>query len=740
MMPNPEPARASAAADEPQVRSWERFFKTYYREEINEAALEWPLKRSLSIDFFDLQNHDGNLAEFLLEHPYEALAHAAEALKSVDVPAEPRPRLQVRVAHLPVTHTPKIRDVRAELLGRLIALRGRVVRAKEVRPKVQDAVFLCQRCGVAIKVPQEEHLVLQEPLECYEDRGGCGRDSTFKILIGSSKQGQSVFVDHQDVTIEEIVGEVPDTPQRFHLAIEDDLAGHLQVGDIVTVTGILRCHTRKSPFKEKAKSTLFDRFLEVNGTDKPDDSTASTLTPEDRELVRKVALRPDAVKIFRDSLAPSIYGHEHVKHVLALQLFGGVRGIQLPDGTRLRGDIHVLLAGDPGVAKSQLLRRLAQISPRGRYVSGKGASGAGLTAAAMRDDGLNGDGRWVLEAGAMPRVDQGNLSVDELDKMGKDDQSNMHEAMEQQTVTIAKAGITATMQTRCSVTGAANPHMGRFDPDTSIHAQLAPARDYAGIPPALLSRFDIIYTMVDKPKREEDRKLVRHVLDARDLGTRIVQGEDVHDVVTIVPPVMHILRELLDEKAGLIKPDEFLRKWVMLAREDIHPRLDGEAQLALGDFFTDLRAEKTEEGRIPLTPRQFEALVRLTEAQARMRLSSRATKEDAHAAIGLFQIYMDNVFRNRDGKYDVDRAVAPYDATERAQAQEMQRVVSLVLELQIHHEDGAREDQLIEMWERRSGDRKLLLKWLGELCARNGSPVWSTVTGYYRARPQGRGR
>ena len=299
----------------------------------------------------------------------------------------------------------------------------------------------------------------------------------------------------------------------------------------------------------------------------------------------------------KKSTAPSIKGYREVKEAIALQLFGG-SAKELEDETRLRGDIHILIVGDPGIGKSQILKYVSKLAPRSIYTSGKGTTGAGLTAAAVRDE-LGG---WSLEAGALVLGDQGNVCVDELDKMRSEDRSALHEALEQQTVSIAKAGIMATLNSRCSVLAAANPKFGRFDRFKVLGEQI-------DLPAPIISRFDLIFIIEDKPSRKKDSELAQHILE-------IHRSKDINYV---------------------IEP-ELLRKYIAYARKHVNPALTEEANEVLKNFYVDMRNSSSnaeENAAVPITARQLEAIIRLSEASAKINLKEYVEKEDAEKAIRL---------------------------------------------------------------------------------------------------------
>lgn len=686
MTPPPEAEmQAAYAGEEPHVKSWERFFKTYYREQINEAVLGFPQRRSLVIDFFDLDKHDGTLAQYLLDHPNQALQHAQEALKSVDVPVEPRPKLHVRVIRLPVTNTIDVRDLRAEHLGKLVAVKGLIKKVTEVRPKIQDAVFQCGRCGAFIREAQEEHLVLKEPMECYEDQGGCGRDSNFKLIVAETRGQASKFVDTQKLEIQESPEQMRggEQPQRLELFAEDDLCGMVRPGERITINGVLRSSIRKD---HGVKTTIFNIFVEINSVEKHEQEFEEIQTTEEEEAeIRRFSRDPELYVKMRGSIAPTLYGMQMEKMTLLLQLFGGVEK-NLPDKTRLRGDIHVLLVGDPGVAKSQLIRYMSGLAPRGIYTSGKSSSGAGLTAAAVKDD--FGDGRWTLEAGAMVLADRGLLCVDEIDKMDKNDQSSMHEGMEQQSISVAKAGITAQLQSRCSVLGAANPKQGRFD-------EFSPIAEQINFPPALLSRFDVIFVMQDKPKVEHDSQLARHILNVHRGGGMLMQLRHDDTQVYSTEEVDALLAKV---EAPVAK--DFLRKYVAYAKRTCHPVLSEEARDRLVDYYVSLRrqAQGEESRAIPLTARQLEALVRISEASARIRLAREVGSEDTDRAIQIFEYYMKRIGGSEGGIMDIDMVASGVSHNQR---NAIGTIKSVIRDLEAGNPDGALWQDIVDACERK---------------------------------------
>lgn len=598
-----------------------RFFKDYYWNEILQLANEYPDQRSLSVDFTDIEKFDRELSKEFLDHPEELIKAAEVALKEIDLPVEK----SLEEAHVRVIRIPNripIRELRSKHLARFIAIEGMIRKATEVRPRITKAAFECLRCGYITFVDQNSFR-FEEPFAGCEGES-CGKKGPFKIRIE-----ESTFIDAQKLQIQESPENLKggSQPQSLEVDSEDDLTGNVTPGDRVIINGILK--SRQRTLKD-GKSTFYDLVLEANSIEHLDkDYDELEITAEDEEEILNLSRDPEIYSKIVSSVAPSIYGYEDIKEALALQLFSGVVK-NLPDGSRIRGDIHIMLVGDPGIAKSQLLRYVVKLSPRGVFTSGRSASASGLTAAAVKDD-LN-DGRWTIEGGALVMADMGIAAVDEMDKMKTEDKSALHEAMEQQTISIAKAGIIATLKSRCALLGAANPKYGRFDRYEGLAEQIS-------MPPALLSRFDLIFVLLDTPDHNLDTKIANHILQSHYAGELFEQRENL--------PGSDIKEDFVEAEMEVIEPviqPEIMRKYVAYARKNVFPVMEEDARAHLIHFYTDLR--KTGESKntpVPVTARQLEALVRLSEASARVRLSNTVTLEDAKRTIRIEMNCLKNV-------------------------------------------------------------------------------------------------
>ena len=649
--------------DESLVAQWQKFFEEYCKSDIETVALEYPEKRSLYVDYWDIDKVDPKLAESLLNQPYKALYNAEEALKNIDVASENKLTLHFRVVNLPETNKIVIRKIRASHLGKLAAVEGLVKKRTEVRPKLQVGAFQCQKCGAVVRVEQDED-ILKEPSECFEDQGGCGRVSSFKLLSSLSS-----FIDSQKIEIQEnpegLRGGAQ--PERVGAYLEDDLVGEIAPGDRVIVNGILRSSQRR---RGTFRLTAFDKTMEAVSIESQELAFEEVeVTPEDEKEILKVSKDPELFEKMRASISPTIFGLGIEKEAMILQLFGGLAK-EMPDGTRIRGDIHTLLVGDPGTAKSQMLTYMSKLAPRSVYASGKASTAAGLTAAAVRDEFA--EGQWTLEAGALVLADMGVACIDEIDKMEESDRSAIHQAMEQQEISVAKAGINATLKSRCAILAAANPKLGRFDEFLPIHEQI-------NMPPALLSRFDLIFSIIDKPDRTTDTDLATHILLTHKAG-------EVTEQIARFKKSKHTKKEQ-ESLMKIVMPTftpEFLRKYVAYAKRNIFPVMTDEALEILKDYYVDFRS--TSEESVTFTPRQLEAFVRLSEAGARMRLSQDVTIEDAKRAIYIIDQYLRRVGMDREtGKFDIDIIATGISHT---QHDRMRTIMDIIQRLSSEAKDG----------------------------------------------------
>ncbi len=612
------------------LNKFEEFFSTKYKNDVFEILEKYPDERSLVIDYMDLEMFDPDLADLLIEKPEDVLHASEKAIKNID-PLMKDADLNIRLEN--ISNNIPLKILLSKYIGKFVSADGIVRKTDEIRPRIEAGVFECRGCMRLHEVQQGTNNTIVEPSLCSE----CGGRS-FRLL-----QEESKYIDTQTARIQEPLENLSGgtEPKQMLIVLEDDLVDCLNPGDSVRITGTLKT------FREE-RSGKFKNYIYANHIEQLEQEFEELqISQEDEDEIVALSKDPHIYEKIIKSTAPSIKGYRDVKEAIALQLFGGAAK-ELEDKTRIRGDIHILIVGDPGIGKSQMLKYVSKLAPRSIYTSGKGTTGAGLTAAAVRDE-LGG---WSLEAGALVLGDQGNVCVDELDKMRSEDRSALHEALEQQTISIAKAGIMATLNSRCSVLAAANPKFGRFDRYKSVAEQI-------DLPSPILSRFDLTFVIEDKPDMDNDRELAQHIL-------KIHQEDSV---------------------AYEIEP-ELLRKYIAYARKNVHPKLTDEANIVLEEFYVSMRSSAVdEESPVPITARQLEAIIRLAEASAKIRLKKYVDVDDAEKAVKLQKACLKEVgYDPETGQIDIDKVEG---RTPKSERDKLQKVVDEIKNLQEEYDDKA---------------------------------------------------
>lgn len=601
--------------NEDLIQEAKRFFNDY-KKELGEGVKDGNI---VYINFSDLASFSPDISDIIITRPEEGFQILEVALHESELVTNPR----IRLKSLSESFTERIRNLRAKHLNKLVQVEGIVRQASEVRPQVVNAKFECPSCGSLISVLQVGNK-FREPSRC-----SCGRRRDFKLTGKDMVDAQRLVVEESP---ESLVG--GEQPRRLSIFLKEDLVEPKMEekstpGSRILVIGILK--EVPKTIESGGISTRYDIAVEANNVIPLEESFEDlNISDEDERQIRELAADPKVLDKLAGSIAPSIYGYEEVKKALVMQLFGGVKKIK-KDGTKIRGDSHILLVGDPGVAKSVMLKFIAGIAPKGRYVAGKSTTGAGITATVVRDEFLRG---WSLEAGAMVLANKGIICIDEMDKMDPQDRSAMHEAMEQQTITISKANVQATLRAETSVLAAANPKFGRFDPYQTVSSQI-------DIPPTLINRFDVIFIMKDIPDRNKDDAIASHVLkEHRDAGSKATIDVNL------------------------------LRKYIAYTKQKIQPRLSDEAIAEIKKFYVDLRnmpiAAEQVTRPLPISARQLEALIRLSEACARAKLSNTVSREDAKSAIDLMKYYLVQVGYDYETKtFDIDRIATGVSSSQR---------------------------------------------------------------------------
>lgn len=568
--------------------------KYRYFDKINDMMAQ--NAQSLVVDYIDFDSFAPDLAKMLTHKPDEMLAAFDEAALSIlreihpDYEQEVRDKIKVRIGNYTVSKG--LRDINADLIDKLVSVSGMVVRSSEVKPLAKKVTYKCANCGA----PTEsilKGLVLKKPMKC----SACGEKEL------DMDPENSIFIDFQMVRLQELPEDLPagQLPHYVEVTVMGDLVDQCRPGDRVMLTGIVRIEAEQ--LAPQVKTSLFRLRMEGNNIEylggragSKDTRTVEriAISTQDERQIRTIASKPDAYEKLIASLAPHIYGQEAIKEAILLLIVGSVTK-RLEDGSTRRGDINVLLVGDPGTAKSELLKFAAKIAPRGLYTSGRGSTAAGLTAAVIRDK----SGIMMLEAGAVVLGDQGLVCIDEFDKIKPEDRSALHEVMEQQTCSVAKGGIVATLNARTSILSAANPMYGKYDPYKNI-------TENVNLPIPLLTRFDLIFIVRDIPEKDRDSLIASHILEIH------------RDAEHAAKPVIDI---------------DLFSKYLTYAKGK-EPALTNEAIDIIRSYYMDMRKAESE-GMITVTPRQLEGLVRLATARARLLLKDNVDADDAKRAIYL---------------------------------------------------------------------------------------------------------
>ncbi|UCG37394.1 MAG: minichromosome maintenance protein MCM [Candidatus Bathyarchaeota archaeon] len=569
------------------------------RERISQMRIE--SKTSLVLDFDDLLVFNIELAENLKEAPDEYLNYVNRAAYSqLEIEdsdyASKIESVTARFKNLPTsTH---LRMLGAANISKLIMVEGIIVRATPVQPQVMRAAFKCKRCGETVYLDQVGPF-LRAPLKCEVPH--CQGKGPFEFV-----QKGSTFIDFQEIRIQERPEDLPpgQLPRTLNVKlVSRDLVDKARPGDHVRIVGIIRAEAPVFPTAGKLR--VFRLHVDANYLDvESKEPETGFVSPQEEERVKQIAEDPWVHRNVMRSMAPSIYGYEAIKEAIMYLIFGGVPK-HLAD-ISVRGELNILLVGDPGTAKSQLLQYVSAIAPRGLYTSGRGTTAAGLTAAVLREQ----RGGMTLEAGALVLADKGVACIDEIDKMKPEDRVAIHEAMEQHTVSVAKGGIVATLNARTAILAAANPSLGRYDAYKTVSENI-------NLPITILSRFDLIFVLKDVPEKDLDEKMSTHILELHKTGSAPVET-----------PIQ----------------SDMLRKYISYAK-NIKPVLTDGALNRLKEFYLEMRAvtEKVEGSPIAITARQLESLVRLAEARARIALRKEVIVEDAEAAIVIMNKSLEEV-------------------------------------------------------------------------------------------------
>lgn len=577
-------------------------------------------EQSLEIEIGDVIHSMSMIAAWIVEAPKDMLAILEEVAREVVLVLFPyydtiHHEIYVRILDLPGTE--KLRDLRTAHLNFLIKVSGVVTRRTSVFPQLKLVKVNCPGCGTVIgPFTQQTHQEIKLNA-CPE----CQHRGPFQV-----NTEQTVYRNYQKITLQESPGSVPPgrVPRSKEVILVGDLIDRARPGDEVAITGIYT-NTPDPSLNLRDGFPVFRTIIEANHIERRADVVGSKLlTAEDKKAILKLSKNPNIAQILINSIAPSIYGHLQPKTALALALFGGKP--KFIRNSRVRGDINVLLVGDPGTAKSQFLKFCKTTAPRAVYSTGKGASAVGLTAGVSRDPFTK---EWVLQGGALVLADKGVCLIDEFDKMNEQDRTSIHEAMEQQSISISKAGIVTSLQARCSVIAAANPIGGRYNAARTFAENVE-------LTDPILQRFDILCVLQDRVDPVDDERLADFVISSH------MRSNPIKKVVDPDAPVDEAPEDDEDDdnkvrgtaESGLTIDQDLLQKYILYARTYVQPVMSSDLDTRkVETFYAQLRKASQHTGAVPIAVRHIESLFRMSEAYARMHLRENVCNDDLDMAI-----------------------------------------------------------------------------------------------------------
>ena len=555
------------------------------------------------------------------ENPDQILDAFSRAIKEIlkerfpDYAEKIKHDIRARIANFPVQRS--LRQINSEIITKMTSVSGMVVRSSEVKPLAKEVTYKCLDKHIS-KFTLLDGMSLNASVKCQTPN--C-KHTSLAIIPKASR-----FIDFQILRLQELPEDLPpgQLPHYVNVSIKQDLVDYARPGDRIVLTGIVRIEQERISGVSKSESALYRlrmdgnnvEFIGGKGLKSSRRTEREEISPDEEKLVKSLAKNPDIYDRLIASFAPHIRGHALFKEAILLLIVGSTQRV-LTDGTKIRGDINVFLVGDPGTAKSEMLKFCARIAPRGLYTSGRGSTAAGLTAAVVKD----ASGIFMLEAGAVVLGDQGLVCIDEFDKMRPEDRSALHEVMEQQSASIAKGGIVATLNARTSILAAANPMFGKYDIFKNIYENV-------NLPIPLLTRFDLVFIVRDIPSQEKDRNIAQHIISQHGSS-----GTDTTSLIDI----------------------DILTKYLSYAKRG-EPALTKEAENLIMEFYLKMRniSGEDKENMITITPRQLEGLIRLATARARLLLKNKVEGEDADRAIYLFNEMLKNSGTDvNTGKVDI---------------------------------------------------------------------------------------
>merc|ERR1712223_724935 len=602
------------------LNRFKNFLRTYvdskghslYKEKIRTMCEE--NRASFEVDYNILASECQVLAYFLPEAPTEVLTIFDEAAKSVVLSMFPRYEAIAKEIHVRITDLPlaeELRSLRQLHLNQLIRTSGVVTASTGVLPQLSLIKYDCDKCNYVLGPFVQNQNQETKPGVCPQ----CQSRGPFSVNME-----QTLYKNFQRITIQESPGKVPAgrLPRSKDAILLGDLCDTCRPGDEIELTGVYT-NNYDGSLNTAQGFPVFATVIMANHILRKDASNATkSMTDEDIKAIVALSKDERIGERIVASIGPSIFGHEDIKRGLALALFGG-QAKDKSDKHKVRGDINVLMCGDPGTAKSQFLKYVEKIAPRAVFTTGQGASAVGLTAYVQRSPVTK---EWTLEAGALVLADKGVCLIDEFDKMNDADRTSIHEAMEQRTISISKAGIVTTLKARCSVIAAANPIGGRYDPSMTFSENV-------DLTEPILSRFDILCVVRDTVDATADEHLARFVVGSHMRSHPLADERD--------REIMKKVENELASASGLAGvekiPQDLLKKYILYARERVHPKLHQMDQDKVAKMYSDLRRESMATGSVPITVRHIESMIRIAEAHAKIHLREFVRDDDVNMAI-----------------------------------------------------------------------------------------------------------